>query len=289
MRRGRAALAALAATALAVLLVAVAPAGAGSSKSIFIVQMIDPPAVSYDGGIAGLGATRPAKGEKIDPNAANVKSYVGYLNGQHDKALEKVGGGAGDKLYDFDFSYNGFAASLTAEQAASLKKQTGVLNVTENEMVSVDTASTPSFLGLDAPGGLWDQLGGPDGTKNGVGAGENIVIGDIDSGIWPESPSFSDRDASGKLLYNMPGTNSWHGRSCKPGEGFVASDCNRKLIGAQWFNAAWGGDAAVESQRPWEFMSARDYNGHGTHTASTAGGDHGVSPTGPATVFKKTI
>src|SRR5262249_45469153 len=149
--------------------------------------------------------------------------------------------------------------------------------------------STPSFLGLDAPGGLWDQLGGPDGTKNGVGAGENIVIGDIDSGIWPESPSFSDRDASGKLLYNMPGTNSWHGRSCKPGEGFVASDCNRKLIGAQWFNAAWGGDAAVESQRPWEFMSARDYNGHGTHTASTAGGDHGVSPTGPARVFKKTI
>jgi subtilisin family serine protease len=263
------------------LLVSVGTAGAGSSKSIYIVQMLESPAVAYSGGVAGIPATKPAKGDKIDPNAANVKQYVGYLNGQHDKAIQKVGGGGGDKVYDFDYTYNGFAASLTDEQAAMLQKQSGVVNVVKNDMVSVDTATTPSFLGLTDSGGLWDQLGGPDGTKNGVGAGENIVIGDVDSGIWPEAGSFSDRNASGQLVYTMPGTSKWHGRSCKPGENFVASDCNRKLIGAQWYNAAWGGDAAVESQRPWEFMSPRDYNGHGSHTASTAGGDHGVLPTGP--------
>jgi len=278
---GRAALSALAAVALVVLLVAVAPAGADSPKSIYIVQMIDAPAVAYSGGTAGLKATKPAKGDKIDPSDAEVKAYVGYLHGQHDKAIQKVGGGGSDKLYDFDYTYDGFAASLTAEQADSLKKQTGVLNVSENELVSMDTATTPTFLGLTDPGGLWDQLGGPDGTKNGVGAGENIVIGDIDSGIWPESKSFSDRNAGGQLVYTMPGTRMWHGRDCHPGENFVASNCNRKLIGATWFNAAWGGDAALETARPWEFMSARDYNGHGTHTASTAGGDHGVTPTGP--------
>ena len=61
--------------------------------------------------------------------------------------------------------------------------------------------------------------------------------------------------------------------------------CNQKLIGAQWFNAAWGGDAAIDAERPWEFNSARDYNGHGTHTASTAGGNHGVPATGPAAAF----
>ena len=67
----------------------------------------------------------------------------------------------------------------------------------------------------------------------------------------------------------------WHGK-CKPGEAFPASKCNQKLIGAQHFNAAWGGDAGIEAQRPWEFNSPRDYNGHGTHTASTAGGNNGV-------------
>jgi len=287
MRGGRAALAALAVLASVFLLVAAGSAGAEASKSIYIVQMLDAPAVAYSGGVAGLAATKPAKGEKIDPNDASVKQYVGYLHGQHDKAIQKVGGGGSDKLYDFDYSYNGFAASLTDEQANALQKQSGVLNVTKNDIVSIDTSTTPTFLGLTDPGGLWDQLGGPDGTKNGVGAGEDIVIGDIDSGIWPESRSFSDRDASGKLVYTMPGTRMWHGRDCHPGENFVASDCNRKLIGATWFNAAWGGDAAVESQRPWEFMSPRDYNGHGTHTASTAGGDHGVQPDGPAAALGK--
>src|SRR5688572_30843377 len=61
--------------------------------------------------------------------------------------------------------------------------------------------------------------------------------------------------------------------------------CNQKLIGAQYFNAAWGGDAALEAERPWEFMSVRDYNGHGTHTASTSGGNYGVPTTGAAAAF----
>ncbi len=280
MRAGRAALTALVALALVgMFVIASAGAGAASTKSVYIVQMIDPPAVSYDGGVAGLAKTRPAKGDKIDPDSAAVKQYAGYLNGKHDKAIEKVGGGS--KVYDFDYSYNGFAASLTAEQAAALKKQSDVLNVTENTMVTVDTSSTPHFLGLDADGGLWDQLGGPEALKDGKGAGEDMIIGDIDSGIWPESKSFSDRDASGKLVYLPINTSKWHGKKCAEGEAWDTDRCNKKLIGARFFNAAWGGSAAVEAQRPWEFQSPRDYNGHGTHTASTAGGNHGVLPTGP--------
>ena len=79
----------------------------------------------------------------------------------------------------------------------------------------------------------------------------------------------------GKLVYQqIPG---WHGK-CTPGEEFNASMCNQKLIGAQYFNAGWGGDAGIDAERPWEFNSARDYNGHGTHTSSTAGGNNGVRP-----------
>ena len=267
---------------LAALMLSVSASGADTSTATqtYIVQMLESPVVAYEGGTAGLAATKPAKGQKIDPNSAAVKKYAAYLASQHSAALQKVGGAA--KLYDYNYTYNGFAAKLTAAQKAALEKQAGVLAVSPEETVTADTSSTPTFLGLTAPGGLWEQLGGPTAGKNGVGAGENVVIGVVDSGIWPESKSFSDRDAAGKLIYQqIPG---WHGK-CTPGEGFNASMCNQKLIGGQHFNASWGGDAALEALRPWEFMSVRDYNGHGTHTASTSGGNNGVAATGPAAVF----
>ena len=266
----------------------VMPAGSALSQAAtetYVVQMLADPVVAYDGGVAGLEATKPAKGQKIDPQSNKVRRYVDHLNGTHNAALEKVGGG--QKLYDYVYSYNGFAAKLTEAQAATLKALKGVVAVTEDQLHEVDTSSTPAFLGLTADGGLWEQLGGQAngsaGDKDSAGPGENVVIGVVDSGIWPESLSFSDRK-NGELAYQqIPGWNA----KCTPGEDFAASMCNQKLIGAQRFNAAWGGDAGVEALRPWEFMSPRDYNGHGTHTASTAGGNNGVQTTGPAAVFGK--
>jgi subtilisin family serine protease len=148
--------------------------------------------------------------------------------------------------------------------------------------LTLDTSSTPDFLGLRAPGGLWDQLGG-------VGsAGEGVVIGIVDGGIWPEHPSLSDRVGAnsqgrgGRLAYQqLPG---WHGR-CVPGEEFTAANCNQKLIGARYYNAGWGGNAGIDAQLPWEFNSPRDFGGHGTHVATTAGGNANVPATGPASVF----
>jgi subtilisin family serine protease len=146
----------------------------------------------------------------------------------------------------------------------------GVFSVSADEEYTVDTSTTPDFLGLTAEGGLWDM----------GYTGEDVVIGIVDSGIWPDSFSFSDRTGTngnntkdGKLDYQqIPG---WHGK-CTPGEEFNASDCNQKLIGAQYYNAGYGGNAGIDADRPWEYNSPRDYNGHGTHTASTAGGNNGV-------------
>ncbi len=251
-----------------------------SYNGVYVVQMADMPVVAYDGNIKGLKATAPKNGQKIDPTSADVINYAAFLNGKHDAALAKVGG---QKLYDYVYSYNGFAAKMSPEQANQLASTDGVITVTGDELHMMDTSSTPAFLGLDAPGGLWEQLGGVDS------AGDGIIIGVIDSGIWPESLSFSDRTGwngnetmDGKLAYQqIPG---WHGK-CTPGEEFNASMCNQKLIGAQWFNEGQGGDAGIDTYKPWEFNSVRDYNGHGTHTSSTAGGNNGVPATGPASVF----
>jgi hypothetical protein len=257
------------------------PAKAGISSGVYIIQMSQAPVVAYEGEIKGYKATSPAKGKKIDPNNADVIRYVGYLDGWHKDALTAVGGGS--KLYDYRYAFNGFAAKLTEAQADRMKRVSGVLAVSKDELQYMDTSSTPAFLGLDAPGGLWDQVGG---VRN---AGEGLIIGMIDSGIWPESLSFSDRigtngnaSKAGKLDYHqIPG---WHGK-CVPGEAFNASLCNQKLIGAQYFNQGYGGDAGIDADLPWEFNSVRDYNGHGTHTSSTAGGNNGVPATGQFEVF----
>jgi len=261
----------------------VAKASGKANNGVYIVRMLQDPVVAYSGGIAGLKATKPNKGQKIDPDSTDVVRYVSYLDSRHSDALNRAGGGR--KLYDYRYTFNGFAAQLTADQATKMASVPGVIAVSADELNYADTSSTPAFLGLSDPGGLWEQLGG-------VGsAGDGIIIGMVDSGIWPESLSFSDRTGlngnaskDGKLSYQqIPG---WHGK-CTPGEQFNASMCNQKLIGAQYFNAAWGGNAGIDAQRPWEFNSVRDYNGHGTHTSSTAGGNNGVQATGPAAVFGK--
>ena len=94
---------------------------------------------------------------------------------------------AGAKLYDYTFSFNGFAATLTPRQVARLAQEPNVVAVAPDERRRPLTDNTPSELGLTGGGGLWAS-GGPDGT-----VGEDVVIGVIDTGIWPEHPSFSDQ------------------------------------------------------------------------------------------------
>jgi len=125
-----------------------------STNGVYIVQMLDEPVVAYEGGIAGLAATAPQEGAKIDPLSATVTNYVRYLVGRHDQALKKAGG---QKLYDYTYSYNGFAAKMNAQQAKKMAALDGVQVVTPDALQTMDTSSTPSFLGLDAAGGLWEQ------------------------------------------------------------------------------------------------------------------------------------
>ena len=258
-----------------------APAKAAAADKFtnkaYIVRLAEQPVSAYEGGIKGLQATRPRKGQKIDPNSPAVVNYRAFLESRQDAVLGSVGGGK--KLYSYGYVFNGFAAELSAEQAAKLAATPGVLAVEKDTARPLDTSSTPGFLGLSGSAGFWATQA----------KGENVIIGIVDGGIWPESLSFSDRTGSngnaskeGKLDYQqIPG---WNGR-CVPGEQFNASNCNQKLIGARYYNAGWGGNAGIDAQLPWEFNSPRDFGGHGTHTASTAGGNANVPTTGPASVF----
>jgi subtilisin family serine protease len=250
-----------------------ATGGAAAAEAVYIVRLAEAPVVAYEGRIAGYKATKPAKGTKIDPSSTAVVRYAGYLDSRHDAVLAKTGG---DKVYDYRYSFNGFAARMTKADAARAEANPSVLSVEKAQEVTMDTATTPAFLGLTksaAEGGLWAK-----GIK-----GENVVIGIIDSGIWPESKSFTDRDSNGKLVYQQI-----RGLHIKCSSAEIVTDgswdsslCNRKLVGAQFFCESRGCDGVLEH----EFLSPRDYNGHGTHTASTAGGNQAVPTTGAAALF----
>jgi subtilisin family serine protease len=268
------------------LLMAVSAAGAAGDTATrtYIVQLQLDPVLTYDGGVAGIPATAPGEGEKVKVGSAEVARYVAHLRRTHDQALAAVGGA--EKVYDYVYSFNGVAAELTASQASAIEKVPGVLGVTADTLHAIDTASTPKFLGLGARDGLWRQLGGEDK------AGEGIIIGVVDSGITPENPSFADRRLEkdrrgnlryGEVVYAAPPAH-WKG-TCQEGEAWGPGLCNNKLIAARYFTGGWGGDAGLHAIRPWEYLSPRDFHGHGSHTTSTAGGNHGVRPTGAAAAF----
>lgn len=249
------------------------------SNKAYIVQLAEPPVTAYRGGIAGYRATAPRQGQKIDPNSPDVVRYKAHLQSRHDQVLSRVGGAR--KLFSYGYVFNGFAAELSRAQAASLAQMPGVVAVSKDEFRELVTATTPDFLGLSGPTGFWETRAN----------GENVIIGIVDSGVWPEHPSFSDRVGSngnaskdGKLAYQqIPG---WNGK-CVPGEAFNASLCNQKLIGARFYNAGFGGNAGIDAQLPFEFNSPRDHNGHGTHTASTAGGNANVPVSGAESAYGK--
>jgi subtilisin family serine protease len=226
------------------------------------------PLVAYDGGVAGYHATKPAKGKKVDARSANAQKYAGYLATTHDKALKAVGAKPSAKSLDYSVALDGFVATLTADQAQAMEKAPGVVKVWKDELRTADTISTPDFLGLSGASGVWQkQFGGVDK------AGEGVIIGDIDTGLWPESPSFqplsSPRPDQAAIDAKFKGTCDTGGPSTVGTSAAFA--CNNKVIGARWYGAEYGNTII-----PGEFKSPRDYNGHGSHTASTAAGLNGV-------------
>lgn len=236
--------------------------GGTFSSGRYIVQLADDPVGAYDGGVAGLAATRPAAGDKVDLASAAAGSYRSHLDDRQAQVLARIGGAR--TIYDYRSAFNGFAADLTAEQAAQLAKTAGVLAVNKDTLRQVDTARTPEFLRLTGRNGTWSRLGGPGAG----GAGKGVVVGVIDTGIWPESRSFAP------LPGDPAAPAGWSG-ICQTGERFAADECNSKILGARYFVEGFG----AEQLAPEEYLSPRDGNGHGSHTASTAAGNFGVQAT----------
>jgi subtilisin family serine protease len=238
------------ATVMAVTLVA--PVGAvsqnaGGQRDSYVVIMTADPLVRTEGV------------DNLDTPKANKKGAE--LKASHDKALKSAGVSTSTKVNEYTVALNGFSALLTQAEVASVEKQTGVQMVLRDELRQRTTDSSPEFLDLTAGAGPW---------ATGL-TGEGVVVGVIDDGIWPEHPSFAD-DGSYKRLAGYEDVPCDFGNTAhNPAD--APFTCTNKLLGARQMLDTY---RALIGADPDEFDSARDDNGHGTHTASTAAGNSGV-------------
>lgn len=155
-------------------------------------------------------------------------------------------------LYTYTDSINGFSAVLTLPELEALKNSSGFISFTRDIRLRVHTTHTPHFLGLSSVSGAWTA----------PNDGEGVIIGIVDTGVWPESESFSDEGMTG-----VP--TRWKGK-CESGIKFNSSLCNKKLIGARFYNK---GLLANNPKISIPINSPRDVSGHGTHTSSIAAGN----------------
>ncbi|KAF3788915.1 CO(2)-response secreted protease [Nymphaea thermarum] len=177
----------------------------------------------------------------------------------HDGSLEKA---RAAHVYSYKHGFSGFAAKLTEGQASLLSKMPGVVSVFPNQKRNLHTTHSWDFMGL-----LSDEAMEVPGfsTRN----QDNVIIGFIDTGLWPESPSFSDSQMP-------PVPPRWKGH-CQEGEAFNSSICNRKVIGARYYFSGFEAEEGAHTikhdlDKPQNYNSARDASGHGSHTASIAAG-----------------
>ncbi|KAF2315361.1 hypothetical protein GH714_038931 [Hevea brasiliensis] len=120
-------------------------------------------------------------------------------------------------LYVYETAISGFAAKLSKEQVEALSKINGFLAAIPDEMLTLHTTHTPQFLGLQSGKGLW----------NAQNLASDVIVGILDTGIWPEHVSFKDTGLSA-----VP--SRWKG-ACESGTKFSPSNCNKKIIGARAF------------------------------------------------------
>lgn len=272
-----------AALATLALLSTLAAGAHAQDRKTYIVQLKDEPAVTYRGNITGLAATAPQPGQPFRYGTPEVFAYASYLEQTQLTVAAAVGNAP--VLARYTNVFNGMALRLTEDEARQLVGNSQVAGIWEDEARQYDTISTSKFLGLSTPGGLWSQTVGGVANK-----GEDMVVGIIDGGIWPENPAFFDRVDSNGVPSNNPADTQVFGPkpatftgTCVAGTGIdPAKHCNNKLIGIRHYNA--GFNASGNTLHWTDFPnSGRDsvggatgHGGHGDHTASTAAGNANV-------------
>ncbi len=249
----------------------------------YIVELTDEPVARYQGNLSGLAATSPRiSGQKLltaqtarkGTNLNAVNQYTQFLQQKQQGILSQAASlgilsSATNIKASYTKAFNGMAVKLTQDQAARLSQLTGIRSVTREKLYKLHTDVGPQHIGADQ---IWTASATDAEYK-----GEGIVVGVLDTGINSDHPAFADVAADG-YDHQLPSRYNGYLGDCAEEE--FAAMCNDKLIGVHSYNVItdsysdyyWminGGQMSL----PVRPQNGEDYNGHGSHTSSTATGN----------------
>ncbi|MGH3035633.1 MAG: S8 family serine peptidase [Gaiellaceae bacterium] len=265
-----------------------------SAASINVVVKLDYDSLAaYGGQIEGLPATSPSvTGEPLNLRSEDARRYRGFVQDLEQRFLERLQVRIPDAEVGrmLRVTYGGVALTVPGNEVAELLKLPGVVAVQSDRLEQPLTDASPEFIGAAT---IYGQLG-----QTAADAGKGVIVGVLDTGAWAEHPSYVDH---GNLPAPPPKADGTP-RTCNFGDNPLtpANDpfaCQNKLISGQPFLATYN---AIFGDEPYP-SSARDSDGHGTHTSTTAAGGpvananplgidrgaiHGVAPGAHVAVYK---
>lgn len=246
----------------------------------YIVRFEELPLALYNGGLPGLDGiprtSEPGRRQHAATQSAQANAYVNYLSSQQSQHLADVSTAVGRTVtaeHQMRFALNAAVLTLTGDEAQKIAKIKGIVGVERDQYRQLTTDLGPGFIG--AASIWWGTPAGQD-TLFAAGfdstqpyRGEGMVVADIDTGYNSNSPSFAGVDDSGFTFVNPLGQGNYLGL-CNPSSpnqptptlyAVAFAGCNNKVIGAYDF---------INTVAP---FSVEDYQGHGSHTGSTAAGN----------------
>lgn len=249
-------------------------------RDSYIIIFAESALASYKGETSGFAAptvvTADAGRGRLDVRGQSAKRYVAHLEQVQIAREADLGRAIGRPLHTrmrMQHALNAIVVDLSPREAEKVAKQSGVRLLEKYREHSIDTDVGPRLIGAET---VW--LGQTPGFPSQY-QGEGVVIGVIDTGINFGSPSFSAvGPVDGYQHVNPLGAGTYKG-TCAPG-GVDAGRCNDKLIGGYDFVCNEVPDPAQPAQTYCtqtasyrEEPGFGDTNSHGSHTASTAGGN----------------
>ncbi|XP_021758662.1 subtilisin-like protease SBT5.4 [Chenopodium quinoa] len=166
-------------------------------------------------------------------------------------------------VYSYNKIFNAFAANLHEEEANVLSKHPSVASLIESKPVNLFTTRSVDFIGF--PNQHKDDYTIDESIWKKASFGEDTIIGHIDSGVWPESQSFSD-EGFGPVPKKFKG-------KCE-NEHDPTFKCNKKIVGARYFYKGIKEQGRLLNYTfNYKLTPGDNTFGHGTHTLSNSGGN----------------